>query len=267
MNIKKHLIIANFLQMLYVIVNLLGVILGFFDGEKIIFLSMFWYIFIVPIHTINFVFYRKAIHYYEGMDKKIFANFDKQWVIRFMLMVAEMFIVPAIVIINIYTYILLISICIVELYLLLKSLTMKYKITKEFIKLNELDNQKSKLIVKNLKLTSLINKYKKDKNKIELLKKLDLILEETYIIKVFDKIEDDLYEYNYKDKKCFTSFEVAEFYFRNTEVNQAAKLCKLTKIIDECIIEDKNLKIYYLKNKFLKLTKDELIRLINKQIN
>ena len=54
MNIKKHLIIANFLQILYVIVNLLGVILGFFDGEKIIFLSMFWYIFIVPIHTINF---------------------------------------------------------------------------------------------------------------------------------------------------------------------------------------------------------------------
>lgn len=267
MNIKKHLIIANFLQILYVIVNLLGVILGFFDGEKLIFLSMLWYIFIVPIHTINFIFYRKAIHYYEGMDKKIFANFDKQWVIRFMLMVAEMFIVPAIVIINIYTYILLISICIVELYLLLKSLTMKYKITKEFIKLNELDNQKSKLIVKNLKLTSLINKYKKDKNKIELLKELDLILEEIYIIKVFDKIEDDLYEYNYKDKKCFTSFEVAEFYFRNTEVNQAAKLCKLTKMIDECIIEDKNLKIYYLKNKFLKLTKDELIRLINKQIN
>lgn len=267
MNIKKHLIIANFLQTLYVIVTLVSVILGFIDVEKVIFFSMFWYLFIVPIYIINFMLYRKAIHFYKGTDKRIFANFDNQWAIRFVLMCVELFIVPAILIINlkdIYTYILLFSICIVELYFLLKALTMKHKITKEFIKLNEFDNKKSTLIVKNLQLTSLISKYKNHSiNKIELLKELNLILEQTYIIRVFDIIEDDLYEYNYKDKKCFTSFEVAEFHFKNTQVNQAVKLCKISKIIEECINEDKNLKIYYLKNKFLKLTKDELIKLIN----
>lgn len=141
---------------------------------------------------------------------------------------------------------------------------MKNNVTKEFIKLNEFNDEKSKLVIKNLELTSFINNYnKKIVNQTQLIKQLNSILDKTYIIKVFYIIDGNLYEDTYGDKVCFTTFELAELHFKKDPLNQVAKLCKLSKIIEECIDENKKLKIYYSKNKFLKLNSDEL-KILNK---
>ncbi len=268
MNIKIHLIISNFLQILYVIVNALGIILRVFDADKIVLFNMIWCLVILLVYAIHFFLYRKEIHFYRGMDKKIYANFDRQWTKRFSLTIAEIFIIPAIVIMDlkdISTAILLSCIFIVEFYFLLKSFVMKNIVTKEFIKLNEFNDEKSKLVITNLELTSFIDNYnKKMVNKTQLIKQFNSILDKTYIIRVFYIIDDNLCEYKYGDKLCFTTFELAELHFKKDPLNQVAKLWKFSQIIEDCIYENRKLKIYYSKNKSLKLNQDELKKILNK---
>lgn len=55
MNIKIHLIISNLLQILYVIVNSLGVVLGIFNADKIVLLNMIWYMVILLVYIVDFI--------------------------------------------------------------------------------------------------------------------------------------------------------------------------------------------------------------------